>query len=86
MSDDLGTVRWFGESWGAPMCEEATHIYTPVGMVCEGHNHMHPFGGRSPFIEEGDQGITLPYIPSEGAVQRIAYHLDCWLHEIGVPS
>jgi hypothetical protein len=74
------TTRWFGESWGAPVCSPDLHIPVPVGMDCVGHEHMHE--NRSPQIEEGDQGITLPYYGPLGPV-RVAYHLDCWLHEIG---
>lgn len=83
-TEDLGTTRWFGESWGAPVCDPRTHIETPVGLGCIGHDHMHPEGTRSPFIEPGDQGITMPLVSRTDRVERVAYHLDCWLHEIGV--
>lgn len=76
-----GTVRWFGESWGAPVCEQANHIETPVGMPCGGHEHLHSTPD-SWLIHEHDQGITVPYHGAEG-ISTIAYHLDCWLHEIG---
>lgn len=70
-------MKWFGESWGAPACDPASHVDTPVGMECEGHEHLHgPLRPRE--IELGDQGITVP-----GPDGRVVYHLDCWLHEVG---
>jgi hypothetical protein len=80
MDEELGTVRWFGESWGAPVCDPRTHVDTPVGRPCAGHGHMHgPL--RPEAIEDGDQGVTVPWlgVPRE----RLVYHLDCWLHEVG---
>jgi hypothetical protein len=77
MDEELGTVRWFGESWGAPVCDPRTHVDTPVGSACWGHAHMHgPL--RPKAIEDGDQGVTIPGPDGPGA-----YHLDCWLHEVG---
>jgi hypothetical protein len=29
-----GNVWWFGESWGAPICDEDYHVETPVGRRC----------------------------------------------------
>lgn len=81
MEDDIGTVRWFGESWGAPVCDPRAHIETPVGRACYGHGHMHE--ERSSVIEPDDQGVSLPFYSTAGVIQ-IAYHLDCWLHEVGV--
>jgi hypothetical protein len=77
----MPTVRWFGASWGAPVCDPAQHTATPVGMVCSGHDHLH--SDRSSFIVSGDQGVTLPYYGRTDRVERVAYHLDCWLHEVG---
>jgi hypothetical protein len=80
--DSLGTIRWFGESWGAPVCDPRAHVETPVGWTCEGHPHMHK-DCDDERIKEGDQGVTLPYYYRGGATM-IAFHLDCWLHEVGV--
>lgn len=73
-------TKWFGESWGAPVCEPEEHVPTPVGRACYGHQHMHE--DRSSVIEPGDQGVTLPFYSTAG-VLTIAFHLDCWLHEVG---
>jgi hypothetical protein len=81
--DELGTLRWFGDSWDAPVCDPRAHVDTPVGSPCWGHEHLHgPL--RPAVIEDGDQGVTLPYYPGEQTVVTIAYHLRCWLHEVGV--
>jgi len=77
-----GNLRWFGESWGAPVCEPQTHIETPVGMPCAGHEHLHP-DSRVGRIVEGSQGITIPYLDGKGGITTIAFHLACWLHEVG---
>jgi hypothetical protein len=71
-------TKWFGESWGAPVCEPDNHIETPTWMLCAGHDHMHTHRSRT--VQAGDQGVTIPYL---GHSTEIAYHLDCWLHEIG---
>jgi hypothetical protein len=72
-SDDLGTVRWFGESWGAPVCHPATKVYTPVTEPCEACDVM---------ITEDDQGVTIPFVGSVGSWVRHAYHLQCFLAEV----
>lgn len=33
-------------------------------------------------IEPDDQGMIIPYMSVDGPPE-IAYHLECWLHEIG---
>jgi hypothetical protein len=81
VTDDLGTVRWFGESWGAPICDPRTHVPTPVGAVCSGHDHLHE--DRPATIEPGARGVTIPYLGGS-AGERVVYHLTCWLHEVGV--
>lgn len=80
--DGIGTLRWFGKSWEAPVCDPRAHVETPVGMVCIGHDHMHQ--KRSRRVLPGDQGVTMPYLGTTGRVERCAYHLECWLHEVGV--
>jgi hypothetical protein len=46
--DGDATMRWFGESWGAPICEECPHEETPVGEDCI-HCHV--------TVLPGDQGV-----------------------------
>ncbi len=46
--------KWFGENWGAPVCDPEDHIPTPVGDPCVNCEEA---------IEAGDQGVVfdLPY-------------------------
>ncbi len=74
--DDSGTVRWFGQSWRAPVNNPRAHIATPTDTKCAHCNAP---------IEDGDQGITMPYL-HDNIEDRIAYHLDCFLHTIGAGS
>ena len=73
----MGTVRWFGESWGAPVCEPEDHIDTPINEDCARCRGA---------IEEGQQGVTVPYLTGrsgeDGWMDRLAWHLDCWLAEV----
>jgi hypothetical protein len=34
MPDDGATMKWFGVSWGAPMCDECPHVAPPIGELC----------------------------------------------------
>jgi hypothetical protein len=63
---------WFGESWGAPVCEPDRHRPTPVGQAC--------LGCVVP-IAEGDQGMLIP--SEEGLT---AHHLDCFLEIVLGPN
>lgn len=76
---------WFGESWQAPVNDPDQQVAIPVGMKCSGHEHMHL--SRSAVIEQDDQGVLIPYyggrIEHGRRVTNLAYHLDCWLHELG---
>ena len=72
MSEDIGTVRWFGESWNAPVCDPRALVETPVGEDCA-------WGSGAP-IKAGDQGVGIP----DGSTGfYVWYHLDCWLRVIG---
>lgn len=88
-------MRWFGESWGAPVNETTDHVDTPVGESCA--------QGCGRPIAEGDQGVLIPgvntltlqgrFLMRDGStedtfVERVqaehAYHLDCFLRSIGM--
>lgn len=77
MTDDdglaeFGTVRWFGRSWFAPICDPRSHVDTPVGARCARCDMK---------VTDRDRGVTIPY--SSGKT-RIPWHLNCWLHELGI--
>lgn len=70
-SEDIGTVRWFGTTWKAPICDPRAHVETPVGLRCARCEER---------IASGDRGLTVPVHPPG---PRLAWHLKCWLREIG---
>jgi hypothetical protein len=65
-------TRWFGTSWGAPVCEVAEHVAAPVGDACAAC--LHGIGGA-------DQGVIIPTLDSDHGQP---WHLDCFMREIGV--
>ena len=65
---------WFGESWGAPVCDPVNHKPTPVGEVC--------LMCKEP-IAADDQGLTIPHASMEGIELR-SMHIDCFLKNVGV--
>jgi hypothetical protein len=68
-------MRWFGESWRAPVCEDVAHEETPVGAVCLGCEAR---------IELGAQGVTMPAVAADGSVHTAAFHLACIRSSLGI--
>lgn len=76
-------VRWFGETWDAPICEDGYQVESPLGEVC-----LYCEG----VIEDGERGVLTAASPSiEGTfrwwiggheVYVAAYHIDCFLSSI----
>lgn len=66
-------MRWFGEDWGAPVCEEAEHVDTPVDNQCLYCPHP---------IDEGDVGFEMPYLGRAGRISVVFAHRDCLLRVI----
>jgi hypothetical protein len=76
--EGIGTIRWFGPNWGAPINSEHTQVPVPVGTDC---SHC----GRP--ITAGEQGVTIPLAeiaPELARPRRLAQHLDCHLTTIGL--
>ena len=65
-------MRWFGESWGAPVNDETEHIDTPVDNLCWYCDRL---------IDEDDQGFELLRMTDEGPFVMIV-HRDCLLRVI----
>lgn len=57
-------MKWFGESWGAPICDPKYHWLTPTGRPC--------LGCGKP-IADGDQGFM---VPNHGAEERAPLYAD----------
>lgn len=62
-------MKWFGQSWGAPICDPDEHCPTPVGERCA--RCLLPIGER-------EQGLIIPHLFA-GVTQR-PWHLLCFLH------
>lgn len=67
-------MRWFGESWGAPI-NEAEHADTP-GVPCERC-------GRP--ITDEDRGVILSS-RREYRAEDYPLHLECFLEMVGVEA
>lgn len=70
-------MKWFGESWRAPICAPEDEVGTPVGercLLCE-----------EP-IAAGDQGVVMPFSGDlvDGVVtaRLVPEHLDCFLDTV----
>jgi len=68
-------MKWFGESWGAPVCEPEEHIETPVGEPC---------GYCDEPIAEGDIGFRMPFVSDPSGIGHMDAHHACLLRVIGV--
>lgn len=66
-------VKWFGESWGAPVNDPASQVPAPVGQLC---------ATCAKPVESGDRGVLIPTL--DAAEVHTAWHLGCWFREIGI--
>lgn len=84
---DVGTTRWWGQTWKAPVNHPDAQIPVPIGAMCSGR-----CGEK---IKDGDRGLSIPSIESEhlivmaqaGAMVQVgytAYHRDCFLAMLGL--
>lgn len=62
-------MKWFGDSWGAPVCDPEHQTETPVGEVCT-------LCGEP--VTAGDQGLMVPHVP--GGI--LPQHIDCFLAQV----
>jgi len=76
-------VRWFGDTWRAPVCDPAYHITTPVDTVCI---------ECAKKVTGSDRGIVCSCSPGiwgnwvldtpDGAFYVGSYHLLCWMEQV----
>lgn len=66
-------MKWFGEHWGAPVCDLGEHVPTPVGTPCV---------WCAEDIADGDQGFVIPGVASDGATVDAHFHMECQLRSI----
>lgn len=67
-------MKWFGKSWGAPVCDPAKHAPTPT-VACA-------YCERA--IIAGDQGVILPFHGNPGDPPELPYHHGCLMQSLGL--
>jgi hypothetical protein len=65
-------MKWFGNSWGAPICE-SPHVETPVGVPCVYCEEP---------IQLGDRGVIIPHVGQKGCDASHPWHMDCFLRTV----
>ena len=65
-------VKWFGQKWGAPICEPSNRISPPVGWYCPECDQP---------ISPQDRGLLVPHVSSAGTVMK-AWHLVCFAKSV----
>lgn len=68
--DDIGTVRWFGQSWHAPINDPRAEVPVPTDHDCT-YCHV-------PIVSD-DSGVTIP--SQDG---RVVFHRTCFFKELGL--
>lgn len=69
-------MRYFGEPWGAAVCDTGEHVPTPVGWAC--------YACSFP-VFAGDQGLLLETWRDDH-YELIPVHLDCLTRMVGVDA
>lgn len=52
MNEVRGTVRWFGQTWNAPINADLPQVETPVGILCQRCNEH---------IATDDSGVLIAF-------------------------
>jgi hypothetical protein len=64
-------MRWFGETWDAPVNESTEEATIPIGEACERCEVE---------IKEGDRGFLIPgFVDDSKTVREFPYHLRCFM-------
>jgi hypothetical protein len=66
-------MKWFGETWKAPICEDVEHVETPAGQPC--------FYCCEPFVF-GSCGVMISHV--DRTVIERPWHFDCFTRFLGV--
>jgi hypothetical protein len=68
--DDSYAGGWFGQDWGAPVCDPARRLATPEGDLC-----IDCLG----LIGDGDRGLAVPFVYEAGSMTLTYHHHACWM-------
>jgi hypothetical protein len=66
-------MKFFGEPWNAPVCEDTPQAPTPVGELCLDCDKP---------IRDGDQGLLIPFAPTDRAPYMAPHHRRCFIRSI----
>ena len=75
--DDIGTVRWFGPTWNAPVNDPRAEISIPLGESCI---------RCGADFDHGNRGLGVAASESIAPNGQVFYHLSCFLEEVGVET
>jgi len=67
-------MKWFGESWGAPVCAPEDNSPLPEA----------PCAACEERFQANDQGVILPFLGGPGAPAELPYHLACFREALGI--
>lgn len=73
--DPQVAMRWFGESWGAPVNETNERMGVPLGRQCIACGIA---------FQPDDQGIETPAVGFKWPT--VIYHKDCFMRSILGPA
>ena len=65
-------MKWFGQGWGAPICDIRTKTIVPTWLCCTECDKK---------FKGDDQGLLLP---NQEGKHIVAYHVVCFLRAVGV--
>lgn len=68
-------MKWFGESWGAPVCTTTEKVEVAPDTPC--------FSCSKPILP-GDRGVVLPFVGRLDDSGEFPWHLDCFLESLGL--
>lgn len=65
-------IKWFGKSWGAPLCKDTEQVETPIGQRCDVCEQKIVFD---------DQGVMV-----SGPDGFVPHHIDCFVDRVVGPT
>ena len=68
-------MKWFGETWHAPVNDICERTPYPLDTVC-GHC-------GNPILNT-DRDLLMPYLAPDEVTDQLAFHIDCFLDMIGI--
>ena len=66
-------MKWFGKTWGAPVCSYTDHVATPVGQLC--------FECKTPILAE-DTGFLMPHLHDHHRWFEEPMHRGCFMASV----